>query len=159
MCFKTPPALVNAVKLCPFHPDIDAILNYGAVPYTLPSTHPSVQPLLAPYMPSIHRNIDVLLQSGQQYSSVHPTVSPYTIIVPPTVQCMNYTGYTAASGCPVNVSSLHPSIDESLAAGSPLPVNHPLTDPYLRKYLPKEHRDLDFLISSKTPIPGLFVNC
>jgi hypothetical protein len=51
------PFVTNAdqtIGLCVGHPNIDATLKHGAKSYTLPSTHPIVQPLLSPHMPHGH---------------------------------------------------------------------------------------------------------
>ncbi len=48
-----PTSYANAVKLCPFHINIDATLAHGNPSnYDFPSNHPLVQPVLKPFMPS-----------------------------------------------------------------------------------------------------------
>ena len=66
---------------------------------------------------------------------------------------MTFTNYKVASGCPVNVSTAHPSVDGSLEAGLKLPLRHVLTDPRLRYWLPPNHRNTDLIIASGRPIP------
>ena len=39
----------GSVQLCPGHPDVDATLKTST--YSFPTTHPTVQPLLRPFMP------------------------------------------------------------------------------------------------------------
>lgn len=46
----TPPPPDQRIKLCAGHPDIDDLLRRGAPSYELPSTHPTVHPLLRPYI-------------------------------------------------------------------------------------------------------------
>ena len=53
----------------------------------------------------------------------------------------------------MNVSTAHPSVDGSLAAGQKLPVGHVLTDPRLRYWLPPNHANTDLIIASGRPIP------
>jgi len=45
-----PPSGNQRVKICSDHPNIDEILQKGAASYTLPSTHPTIHPLLSPYI-------------------------------------------------------------------------------------------------------------
>ena len=48
---RTPTTSPNAIKLCPFHVNIDATLAHSAKPYSVPANHPIVQPSLSPFMP------------------------------------------------------------------------------------------------------------
>ena len=45
-------AITTVASICPTHIDIDATLASGAPPYSFPSSHPAVQPLLASVLPS-----------------------------------------------------------------------------------------------------------
>jgi hypothetical protein len=45
------PSPSQKIKICSSHPNIDALLKKGSASYTLPTTHPTIQPLLKAYMP------------------------------------------------------------------------------------------------------------
>ena len=71
LCYPAPPPAVATIGLCSFHPPVDATLQNGAVPYAFPTSHPKVQPLLAPFMPSSHPNVDTLLKNGKHPGSTY----------------------------------------------------------------------------------------
>ncbi len=101
-----------------------------------------------------HPNIDNEMRNGRHYPSDHPTINPFTRLIPPTQQCMDYNKYSVpASGCPVTVAPLHPDIDAAINAGDPLPAGHPLTDSLLRPYMPSDHRNTDTILAAGTPLP------
>ena len=101
-----------------------------------------------------HPDVDTLLSEGMHYDSVdHPKIAPYLLIVPAAAQCMDFVDYIPATGCPVNVSLYHPSVDGSLSAGTAYPLDHPAIDYLLRPWLSPGHRDVDELLRAGTPLP------
>lgn len=100
-----------------------------------------------------HPNVDRLLERGEDYPSDHPTVSPYIYIVPADQACMSFDNYINASGCPVDTSSLHPSVDDAIANGETTPANHPNVHAMLAEYMPSNHRNIDDLMRDGVPLP------
>lgn len=149
------PSPSEKIALCPSHPNIDDILRKGAGSYTIPSTHPTIHPLFTPYMPRDHPNLDRLLARGKHYDEGdHPKMEGrYTYRTSPEEQCYDFSNTINASGCPATTSSLHPSVDESIAAGTKLPVNHPRVHAMLADWMPANHRDIDDLMAAGTPMP------
>jgi hypothetical protein len=45
------PAPASRIPICSIHPNIDTLLKYKGAGYTLPTTHPTVQPLFNPFLP------------------------------------------------------------------------------------------------------------
>lgn len=74
-------------------------------------------------------------------------------VVPPNEPCMEFGDYVNATGCPATTSVMHPSVDDSIAAGEATPVNHPLVDSLLRPFMPASHRNIDELMAAGTPLP------
>jgi FlaG/FlaF family flagellin (archaellin) len=144
----------DQVKMCASHEDIDSLLAFDAGPYSFPTTHPTMQPLLSKFLPADHPDVDTLLASGMHYDSVdHPNIAAYLFVYPAYQQCIEFVDYTPATGCPVNVSATHVSVDASIAAGAAYPVNHPDIDNLLRPYMSVGHRNIDDLLRAGTPLP------
>jgi hypothetical protein len=144
----------DKVVMCASHEDIDSLLAFGAGPYSFPTTHPTVQPLLSKFLPADHPDVDTLLASGMHYDSAdHPMIANYLNVIPADQQCIQFVDYTPAQGCDVQVSATHPLVDESIAAGTAYPVDHPDIDNLLRPFMSAGHRNVDDLLRAGTPLP------
>ena len=100
-----------------------------------------------------HPDVDALLKNGTKLPTSHPTVSPYMSVVAED-QCHNYSKAVAASGCPATAWIDHPVVDTAINSGVRLPVDHPLTDPLLRAYMPASHPNIDKQLAAGTRLPA-----
>ena len=129
-----------------FHPSVDKSIGTAlaasitAANSVFPSWHVSVDPLLRPWMPSSHPNIDSLLKAGTSLPVGHPSVDPYMSFT------LEYTAPVANSCPPVPYN--HPSVDDAIASGAKLSFGHPKVDPLLRAILPAGDIDRMIIIYS-----------
>ena len=146
-CFPTPAPGECGTNVSRRHTDIDAAIANAGLAY--PANHPKVQTLLAKFIPASHRDVDAIMAEKTPLPTGHPNIEQYVCRV-------NRTYTLPPKGtCPFNISKSHINITEAITNSTvSYPANHAKVQVLLADWIPSWHRDVDSLMTDKTPLPS-----